>query len=97
MSAEDPNELYNLVDKATRIEGPHGWIQWKGTDVCMDVRCTCGAQMHVDGEFVYYIGCKLCGRTYAVGAYVKLVELTDPKHVEKARANCCVAPESNDG
>ena len=21
---------------------PHGWIQWKGTGVCMDVHCKCG-------------------------------------------------------
>jgi len=24
---------------------PHGWVQWKGTDVCMDVHCACG---HID-------------------------------------------------
>lgn len=21
---------------------PHGWIQWKGTNVCLDYHCVCG-------------------------------------------------------
>lgn len=29
-------------------EGPTGFIQWKGTDVCMDVYCKCGYHSHID-------------------------------------------------
>lgn len=34
---------------------PHGWIQWKGTDVCMDFHCECGEANHYDGYFAYQI------------------------------------------
>ncbi len=33
----------------------HGFIQWKGTDICMDVYCKCGNQSHIDGYCAYYI------------------------------------------
>lgn len=56
-------------------DGAHGWIQWKGTDVCMDVRCLCGHQGHVDADFFYFYDCPACRRKYAVGQNVKLIEL----------------------
>ena len=35
-------------------EAPYAYIQWKGTDVCLDVHCTCGAELlHYDGYFAY--------------------------------------------
>ena len=55
---------------------PHAWIQWKGTDVCMDVRCPCGRMSHVDGQFAYYFECR-CGLVWAVGQNVRLHRLTD--------------------
>ena len=51
---------------------PHGWVQWKGTDVCMDVHCACGELVHVDGEFAYFVRCVKCGQKYEVGGYVVL-------------------------
>lgn len=52
---------------------PHGWIQWKGTDVCMDVRCSCGALTHLDAEFAYTIQCGACGAKFHVNPHVELV------------------------
>ena len=43
---------------------PNGWIQWKGTAVCMDVYCLCGTHSHMDGEFTYHIKCHKCGQVY---------------------------------
>lgn len=63
---------------------PHGWIQWKGTNVCMDMRCTCGHLGHVDAEFFYYFECPSCHAKYAVGQNVKLIPLT-PEQIETAR------------
>ncbi len=60
------------VDNAT----PYAFIQWKGTDACMDFYCRCGAQHHFDGEFAYYYRCKACGLHYKVGSYVALYEMT---------------------
>ena len=64
-----------LADQA-RIEGPHGWIQWKGTNVCMDVHCACGYHGHVDTDFFYGYECVGCGKRWIVGSYVKLIEAT---------------------
>lgn len=53
-----------------------GWIQWKGTDVCMDIHCRCGATCHFDGDFFYTFKCKMCGQVYAVGQNIKMIHLT---------------------
>lgn len=53
-----------------------GWIQWKGTDVCMDLRCKCGLFSHIDCEFFYAFECPNCHTKYAVGQNIKLIELT---------------------
>lgn len=54
---------------------PHGWIQWKGTDVCMDVKCACGEHTHIDEEFCYHIKCGKCGRVYECDGHIRLIEL----------------------
>ena len=54
---------------------PHGWIQWKGTDVCIDLHCKCGHHGHVDADFFYYYDCPKCHTKYAVGQNIKLIEL----------------------
>lgn len=41
-------------------EKPHAFIQWKGTDVCIDFRCECGAHCHFDGYFAYTVKCPHC-------------------------------------
>lgn len=57
----------------------HGWIQWKGTDVCMDIHCTCGELCHIDDDFVYYIQCPHCNRVYINSGYNELIEVKDTK------------------
>lgn len=54
-----------------------GWVQWKGTDVCMDVRCECGELTHVDAMFCYFLKCGNCGRKFLVGAHVTLYPLNE--------------------
>jgi len=46
------------------IDNPHAFIQWKGTHVCMDFHCACGAHCHFDGDFAYYVECPHCQRVY---------------------------------
>lgn len=64
---------------------PHGWIQWKGTDVCMDVVCQCGANGHIDAEFCYYIKCEECGRIYALSGYIELLGISGEPNDELER------------
>ena len=54
---------------------PHGWIQWKGTDVCMDLQCKCGYLSHYDGDFLYHIKCVSCGTIYECDGHIQLHEL----------------------
>jgi hypothetical protein len=60
---------------------PHGWIQWKGTDVCMEVHCHCGAHCHIDADFAYHVKCMACGTVYMCNGHIELIELTEtPDH-----------------
>jgi hypothetical protein len=54
------------------IEEPHVFIQWKGTNVCMDFHCECGAHHHVDGMFIYAVTCEWCGAIYEMPSSVAL-------------------------
>ena len=55
---------------------PYAWIQWKGTDVCMDIHCVCGQSSHLDCDFAYEIQCPHCQRFYAPNGHVRLEPLT---------------------
>ena len=65
----------DVYDQDHAITPPTGWIQWKGTQVCIDLHCTCGHLGHHDGDFFYFYKCPVCHRVYAVGQVVKLIPL----------------------
>jgi hypothetical protein len=46
------------------------FIQWKGTDLCMDFWCQCGASCHFDGDFAYAVQCPHCRAIYELGTQV---------------------------
>lgn len=48
----------------------HAFIQWKGTDVCMDFRCDCGAEPHIDGYFAHNIKCHKCGTLWQMPIFL---------------------------
>lgn len=48
------------VDTRTGWAQPSAYIQWKGTDICMDFHCECGAFCHFDGDFAYTVKCPHC-------------------------------------
>ena len=58
-------------------EKPHGWIQWKGTDVCMDVYCACGAHSHIDATFAYYVKCPKCKKIYMCNGHIELIRIDE--------------------
>lgn len=65
----------------------HGFIQWKGTDVCADLTCLCGEHLHFDGDFMYHVKCPYCGQVYKCDAEIKLFPIgSEPEftiHLEK--------------
>lgn len=66
-------EVYGQDQNLT--DSPHGGIQWKGTNVCIDLYCSCGHRGHVDGDFFYMYRCPKCNTLFAVGQTVKLIPL----------------------
>lgn len=100
VSSNDTNKMSEHkkainADEARKIQEeykdkPHGWIQWKGTDVCMDVYCKCGHHSHVDSEFAYYIKCPKCKAVYMCNAHIELIEL------EQEPENGVIVPELDD-
>lgn len=55
---------------------PRTFIQWKGTDVCIDVHCTCGHSSHWDRDFLYALKCPECARIWHLGTQIQMVELS---------------------
>jgi hypothetical protein len=54
------------------------FIQWKGTDVCMDLHCPkCGYHNHYDGFFGYAVECCKCKAVWKMNCYVTFRE-ADP-------------------
>lgn len=72
-------------------ENPYGWIQWKGTDVSIDLYCECGHLGHFYGEFFYHFECSACGKKYAVGQNVKLIPLNEEQiqHIGRDNFKTC--------
>lgn len=83
------NDFYEEVYSQDNPPGKaHGWIQWKGTDVCMDLHCKCGYHGHVDTDFFYHYECPKCHAKYAVGQNIKLIEL-NKEQIDEVNNNRC--------
>ena len=59
------------------------FIQWKGTDVCLDFTCACGATGHLDTDFAYFVECPSCGAVYEMGTQVIVKRIVPAQaHIE---------------
>lgn len=74
--SDDHRLIWAPGNRHPKTDGPHVWVQWKGTDVCLDFVCECGAYDHIDGFFIYRILCVACGRVYSLPETLPLVQLT---------------------
>ena len=70
--AQNSEEAWNIQE--TYKNKAHGWIQWKGTDVCMDIQCKCGYHFHIDSDFAYYVKCPKCCKIYMCNGHIELIE-----------------------
>ena len=68
-------------------ELPHGWIQWKGSDACVDLRCRCGHLGHYDGWSLYFYKCPACSETFCVGQVIRLYPIEKDRGEEIAKDN----------
>jgi hypothetical protein len=55
---------------------PKGFLQWKGTDACLDFHCVCGESIHFDALFLYSIQCPYCERIYNLSSEIQAVEVS---------------------
>ena len=58
---------------------PEIFLQWKGTDACLDLYCTCGDQFHFDGYFASELTCGKCGQTYEL-PHMLAITPAEPSH-----------------
>ena len=83
-----------IEDKAFDLEGdtprPYAFIQWKGTDVCMDFHCECGAHLHFDGYFAYHVECPYCQALYQMPSNLF------PRRIEDTGQTPRVVPDKDD-
>lgn len=56
---------------------PETFIQWKGTDVCLDFHCPCGHHSHWDCDFLYSLRCPKCRKIWRLGSAVQAVEVSE--------------------
>ena len=71
--AVDGDAAWDLQD--FKKDEPHGWVQWKGTNVCMDLHCGCGRMSHIDASFTYSVKCPYCDRVYFCSGHIEFIEL----------------------
>ena len=83
--AKNKDEAWKIQE--TYENQPHGWIQWKGTDVCMDVHCKCGELAHVDDDFAYFVKCGGCGTVYFCNGHIELIEVEEEPKQSVVDAN----------
>lgn len=76
---------YDKLAEECGMDPPYGWIQWKGTDVCMDTYCPCGHHGHIDAEFAYNYRCQKCDTIYSVSPFVRLRKVDDEDRAEIER------------
>lgn len=82
--ALNTEEAWNIQERF--VDQPSGWIQWKGTNVCMDIYCKCGYHSHIDADFAYHVQCPKCGTIYMCNGHIELIE------IEQEPA-CLIIPE----
>jgi len=64
-------------DLDVEIKEPYSFIQWKGTDFCMDFHCECGARCHFDGYFAYTVKCPHCGQGYEMPMHLFPIKIEE--------------------
>jgi len=70
-----------LFDLSKQTPTPYVFVQWKGTELCGDFHCSCGAHGHLDDQFAYSVECSACGRIWELPINLPLIDGRDEPHV----------------
>ena len=89
-----PGDPVGAWERPRDPDDGYGKIQWKGTEICMDVTLPCGCCPHIDGGFAYFIRCD-CGHVYQTGTYVAFRKVT-PAELEAWRIHDAVIREDKE-
>lgn len=54
---------------------PSNNVQWKGTDLCLDLYCDCGMSSHADGYSFSYVQCPGCDVIYKLQHNVPMTKV----------------------
>ena len=71
--ADSHPRVMRFTPDFSEIDGTSVFIQWKGTDVCLDFHCECGEAGHFDGDFAYQLRCGACQRVWDLPHTLALV------------------------
>jgi hypothetical protein len=64
------------VDFGLRIEQPHTFVQWKGTELHGTAHCDCGTDNVIHRDFAYEVDCGGCASHFHVNPHLLLTELS---------------------
>jgi hypothetical protein len=68
-------------------EVPHVFVQWKGSNVCLDLTCpVCGTSAHYCGNFAYFLECPVCGRLWELSWYIEVRDGSDVPEEERTQS-----------
>lgn len=71
----------NVAPDIWKLNNPHpgsAFIQWKNTDVCMDLHCPkCEHHNHYDADFCYFVQCAKCRTVFEMNCFVAFRPATD--------------------
>lgn len=55
----------------------HVFLQYKNTDICIDMYCECGYQSHFDGTFANIVKCPHCGELWSMPCILPVKRTSD--------------------
>jgi len=93
---KSPYEYQREVDPYPE-NGTHTFVQWQGTNVCMDFHCKCGMHMHFDTDFLFFVQCCGCNTKYIMSSYVRAIEVPPELDEQVSKESCLWTTEGEDG
>ncbi len=72
------DDLVARSEKADGLDGrPNTYVQWQGSDLCLDFNCPCGNWGHLDVGFLFALRCASCGRSWRIAPALLVSELKE--------------------